>query len=90
MCQNFPLELSLLETSKNFDRNKFILAHVNADWVPFFNSHNVDEATNIFNSIVSQISNTHAPLSHFKVKGDSCPWLNAELLAAIMEKDYLS
>ena len=42
-----------------------------------------------FNSIASQISDKHAPLSHFKVKGDSCPWLNAELLAAIRERDYL-
>ena len=74
---------------KNFDRNKFISDLINADWDPFFNSHSVDEATKTFNSIVSQISDTHAPVSHFKVKGDSCPWINAELLAAIRERDYL-
>lgn len=74
---------------KNFDRNEFILDLINADWVPFFNSRNVDEATNIFNAIVSQISEIHAPLSHFKIKGNSCPWLNNELLASIRERDYL-
>ena len=74
---------------KNLDRNKFVLDLVNADWDPFFNSCNVDEATEIFNSVVSQISNKHAPLSHFKVNGDSCLWLNAELMIAIRESDYL-
>ena len=70
---------------KNFDRNKFISDLINADWDPFFNSHSVDEATKTFNSIVSPISDTHAPVLHFKVKGDSCSWINAELLAAIRE-----
>lgn len=74
---------------KNFDRNKFVNDLLNADWAPFFNSTDVNDATKIFNSIVSEISNKHAPISHFRVKGNSCPWLNADLLVAIKERDYL-
>ena len=49
---------------------------MNADWTQFFHSQNVDEATSIFNEIVTTISDKHAPVRHQKIKGNNVIWIN--------------
>ena len=72
---------------KIFDKNKFLADLINSDWTQFFYSQNVDEATSIFNEIA--ISDKHAPVRQQKIKGNSVPWINEELLYATRERDYL-
>jgi len=59
------------------------------DWSRFYNSPDVDEATSIFNSIVSEISDKHAPFCQKGIKGNCSPWINEEFLIALRERDYL-
>ena len=82
-------KLIFYRTFKDFDKKKFIADLKSADWSRFLDSSDVDEATSIFNSIVTQVSNVHAPIRQQKIKGNSVAWVNDEFLNAIHERDYL-
>jgi len=79
----------LFRNFKNFNKDKFTNDLLHMDWSRFYNSPDVDEATSIFNSIVSEISDKHAPFCQKGIKGNCSPWINEEFLIALRERDYL-
>lgn len=49
------------------------------NWLPVLTARNVNDAVNIFNDIVRNIFDKHAPFINKRVKGRPCPWLDNNL-----------
>ena len=73
---------------KNFDNQQFLdklyVALLNLD-----TSMNLKELWKSFKDIFMSISNKHAPLRTYRIKGNSLPWINQLVIDAIKERDKL-
>ena len=57
------------------------------NWLPVLTAKNVNDAVNIFNDIVRNIFDRHAPFINKRVKSRPCPWLDNSLKQKLNERD---
>ena len=74
---------------KNFDKTSYVNDLLDADWSNFFLSKKVDKAVDIFNQILLEIADKHAPVREHRIKGQNAPWITDDFLSAIRERDFL-
>ena len=53
----------------------------NVNWLPVIFAPDVNTAANIFNTIVRDIFDNHAPIINKRIKGRPCPWILGKFLA---------
>ena len=78
-CRNYK---SYNPTSMNVDFE-------NVNWLPVTSAPDVNTALNIFNTIVRDIFEKHAPTLNKRSKGRSCPWIDAELKNVMNRRDKI-
>ena len=64
---------------KNFDNVKFLYDLNLIDWESVYAAATVDLKLNIFNSILTELFDVHAPLRPIKLKHLPAPWLTQEI-----------
>ena len=85
----YPKKLYPIGIFDNFVRENFLADLQGTGWFSFYNSSHIDEATTIFNQIVSDVASQHAPISKKKVKGNCTRWVSGEFLIAVKERDFI-
>lgn len=58
-------------------------------WIPVLTAPDVNTALNIFNFIVKDIFDKHAPMIEKRIKGRSCPWIDQDLKNIMNQRDKL-
>ena len=61
----------------------------NVNWLPVTSAPDVNTALNIFNTIVRDIFEKHAPTLNKRFKGRSCPWIDVELKNVMNRRDKI-
>jgi hypothetical protein len=61
----------------------------NVNWWPIYVSRNVNTAVKLFNEIVKDIFDRHAPEIVRKVRGKPCPWLDSDLRKLMIDRDRM-
>jgi hypothetical protein len=56
-------------------------------WQPVYDSHNVDDKVKVFNSILMELMDKHAPIRTISIKNSSAPWFTAEVKHMICIRD---
>ncbi|MEO0686083.1 MAG: hypothetical protein AAFY76_13850, partial [Cyanobacteria bacterium J06649_11] len=74
---------------KSYDPNVMNEDFKQVNWLPVMTAPNVNIAVNIFNTIVKEIFDKHAPPIKKRVKGRPCPWMNNELKTTLKKRDVL-
>lgn len=72
---------------KNFDNNKFLYDLNLIDWTSVFAASTVDLKMEIFNSILVELFDIHAPLRPVKLKHLPAPWLTQEIRALMTRRN---
>ena len=76
-------------TYKNFNVNDFCDDLGNIDWQSVFTCTDADSSLHEFQTKFSTVCNLHAPVRESRVKKDRKPWINAEIINLIHERDKL-
>ncbi|KAJ8732167.1 hypothetical protein PYW08_014897 [Mythimna loreyi] len=57
------------------------------DWSPLQDATTVDDKVSVFNNIVTELYDRHAPVRRVKLKRPPAPWMNQEILMAMRRRD---
>ena len=74
---------------KKYDKDVFANRLVNYDWSELDNLPNVEEAWNVFETIINKLLDIDCPIHAFRVKDEDDPWMTHELLKKIEYKNKL-
>ena len=87
--QKFSPKTIKCRNYKSYDPQMMNLDFDHVNWLPVVTAPDVNTALNIFNFIVKDIFDKHAPLIEKRIKGCPCPWINQELKKAMNQRDRL-
>lgn len=59
----------------------------NIDWSPVADTSDIDQKVNLFNNIILELYDRHAPVRLVKVKREPAPWITSEIQDAMARKD---
>jgi len=59
------------------------------NWDPVLKSKNVEEAVELFNDLLTDVFNRHAPFTTKRVKGKATPWIDREIRDCMDRRDKL-
>ena len=74
---------------KNFSESEFQECVSNIDWSLVCNNFDVNESANQFLNLLLKCCNKFAPIRKKKVKKDSLPWINSDILKLMRERDAM-
>lgn len=76
---------------KNYSKENCIAELTEADWSSCFYSSNVNDAWNNFQKVFSDLLDKIAPLKEIKLKNQTEPWIDSNILDLIQrrEKAYI-
>ena len=72
---------------KSYDPTTMNHEFKNVNWLPVITAPDVNTALNIFNTIVRDIFDKHAPIISKRIKGRPCPWIDAKLKEVMNRRD---
>lgn len=72
---------------KNFNNEKFLQDLHNIDWDAIYCASTVDDKVNLFNSMLTELFDVHAPLRPMKLKHLPAPWLTKEIKIAMAKRN---
>ena len=72
---------------KHYSSEIFVAELRKVNWSPVFLATHVDESLNQFVSLISGVIDNIAPFREIKVKQNTEPWFNADILACIRRRD---
>ena len=73
---------------RTFEKNSFIRGLKAVDWNILDEADNLDSAVEVWNLLISDIANKHAPIKKIHIKGTQTPWLTAKLKDVMRDRDY--
>ena len=76
-----------VRSTKKYNKDDFVEMLKNANWSNVYRSGNVDEAWLSFRDLFTQTLDSVAPLKEVRIKHHSEPWISAEILDSIRERD---
>ena len=72
---------------KDIDNDDFRDDIINAPWEHVLNCHDVNDAWSIWHSTFMSIINHHAPMKCKRIRGNSLPWLDGEIIQLMRQRD---
>ena len=76
-----------IRSLKKYSKEDFVEMLKNVNWSTVYRSGNVDEAWLSFRDLFTKILDSVAPLKEVRIKYHSEPWITAEILDSIRERD---
>ncbi|XP_072028067.1 uncharacterized protein [Amphiura filiformis] len=76
-----------MRSLKKYSKEVFVELLHNVNWSSVYRSGNVDEAWLSFRDLFSTILDSVAPVKEVRIKNPSEPWITAEILECIRERD---
>jgi hypothetical protein len=73
---------------KHYNKQSFLLDLKNVNWSTFVDENDVDTTVNSWCQCFTNVAGMHAPMKKMKVKGNSIPWMTADLSRAMQDRDY--
>jgi hypothetical protein len=78
-----------LRSMKNYNRETFVEFLEQIDWSPILNINDVDIAWLMFKNALLNVIDEIAPVKHVRIKQNSQPWINNEILENIKKRDKI-
>ena len=75
---------------RNFSETDLYHDAKNINWLPLYTVNDVNAATDIFNSVLLDLFDLHAPITKIKCKSHQPKWITGEFLSLIDEREHLS
>ena len=75
---------------KNFNDNDFFDSIDDIDWSQIYCIDDVNAALDKWQSLFTDVCNTHAPLKEKRVKGHLPEWVNYEFIKLSKDRDYIT
>ena len=72
---------------KNFDVNSFQEQLRAQPWQLVFDKDDINDAVKVWEDLFLEVINAHMPIRNKRVKNKSSPWMCAEIMALINERD---
>ena len=72
---------------KNFKNDLFLKELNSIDWNSIFNVGTIDEKLELFNSLLTELFDKHAPFRPIKLKHLPAPWLTQEIRALMLKRN---
>ena len=72
---------------KHIDNDDFRDDIINAPWEHVLNCHDVNDAWSIWYSTFMSIINHHAQMKAKRIRGNSLPWLDGEIIQLMRQRD---
>ena len=82
-----PYTVISLRNYSRIDFDKAVEDLNNIDWTRMMDINSADDILRFFETEVTKILNSHAPLIKRRVKGKKSPWMTKEILALMWERD---
>lgn len=76
----------LLRNFNKLDTDALRADAAEADWNAVFHEHNIDNKINLFNKLLTQLYDRHAPLRPVRLRHLPAPWLTENLKALLHKK----
>ena len=77
----------LLRSYKGVDLAALRKDATKIDWTPIFTCDDIDQKVDLFNSIIAELYNVHAPLRKIRVKHLPAPWLTQDIKEIMIKRD---
>ena len=87
--QKFSSKAIKCRNYKSYDPNVMNENFKQVNWLPVMTAPNVNVAVYIFNTVVKEIFDKHAPPIEKRVKGRLCPWIDDGLKSTMNRRDRL-
>lgn len=87
--QKFASKTIKCRNYKSYDHNAMNEEFQQVNWYPVLTAPDVNIAVDIFNTIVKDIFDKHAPIIEKRIKGRPCPWMDDELKSIMNRRDQL-
>ncbi len=73
---------------KTYSAERFVADLHNASWEEIDTSLTVDDAWNVFKSLLNNIIEKHAPLQSKRARADSLPWLTSDIRTLMRQRNF--
>ena len=73
---------------KNLNTNSFVADLNNVPWHVIENEDDIDNAVLSWNTLFTEVANSHAPVKKRRVKGVSIPWINNKINELMKDRDF--
>ncbi|CAH2092304.1 unnamed protein product [Euphydryas editha] len=79
--------ITMRRSFKNFDNDSFLEDLNNIDWGTIQSAPNMDDKLNVFNSLLTELFDKHAPLRPVKLKHLPAPWLTQDIKSLMLKRN---
>ena len=83
-----PPRLIDYRSFKKFNQADFIADLEKVPWSIIETFEDIDDTIFTWNRLFLEVANEHAPAKRLKIKGNSCPWMNKDILCSMQKRDF--
>ncbi|CAL4126382.1 unnamed protein product, partial [Meganyctiphanes norvegica] len=76
-----------MKSMKDYSKESYVDMLKELDWSTIYQERDVDIALEKFNTMITQVMDDVAPEKEIRIKGSTEPWIDAEVLELIRERD---
>ncbi|CAL4086370.1 unnamed protein product, partial [Meganyctiphanes norvegica] len=76
-----------MRSMKDYSKESYVDMLKELDWSTIYQERDVDIALEKFNTMITQVMDDVAPEKEIRIKGSTEPWIDAEVLELIRERD---
>ena len=73
---------------KKYSVERFVSDLYNVSWEEVDTSLTVNDAWNVFKSLLNNVNEKHAPLQSKRARGDSLPWLTSDIRTMMRKRNF--